>query len=202
MQVVGVATAAVVIVPVLVLLQAKYGIGQVTAEHPHPLSAPQAMLMAGLARGVFGGTLPWELVGLGAAIGIAVILVDRRLAARSADFRMPVLAVALGMYLPLRLSAAILAGGLVGALARRSAGEPTEAGGSKGLLFAAGLVTGEALMGILLAVPIALSGFWPSIGADPFQLFAAPPLGGWPGLAVLTVVALLLYRTGRVTIQR
>src|SRR5947209_2673153 len=119
MQVVGVATAAVVIVPVLVLLQAKYGIGQVTAEHPHPLSAPQAMLMAGLARGVFGGTLPWELVGLGAVIGIAVILVDRRLAARSADFRMPVLAVALGMYLPLKLSAAILAGGLVGALARR-----------------------------------------------------------------------------------
>src|SRR2546428_665431 len=112
----AVATAAVVIVPVLVLLQAKYGIGQVTAEHPHPLSAPQAMLMAGLARGVFGGTLPWELVGLGAAIGIAVILVDRRLAARSSDFRMPVLAVALGIYRPLRLSRAILAGGLGGAL--------------------------------------------------------------------------------------
>src|SRR5205807_9387230 len=68
MQVVGVASAAVVIVPVLVLLQAKYGIGEVTAEHPHPLSAPQAMLMASLARGVFGGTLPWEFVGLGAAI--------------------------------------------------------------------------------------------------------------------------------------
>src|SRR2546427_244440 len=197
MQVVGVATAAVVIVPVLVLLQAKYGIGQVTAEHPHPLSAPQAMLMAGLARGVFGGTLPWELVGLGAAIGIAVILVDRRLAARSADFRMPVLAVALGMYLPLRLSAAILAGGLVGALARRSAGEPTEAGSSRGLLFAAGLVTGEALMGILLAVPIALTALWPTLGADPFQLFETPPLGGWPGLLVLAAVAVLLHRTAR-----
>jgi len=197
MQVVGVATAAVVIVPVLVLLQAKYGIGQVTAEHPHPLSAPQAMLMAGLARGVFGGTLPWELVGLGAAIGIAVILVDRRLAARSSDFRMPVLAVALGMYLPLRLSAAILAGGLVGALARRSAGEPTEAGSSRGLLFAAGLVTGEALMGILLAVPIALTGLWPTLGADPFQLFETPPLGGWPGLLVLAAVAVLLHRTAR-----
>ena len=198
MQVVGVATAAVVIVPVLVLLQAKYGIGQVTAEHPHPLSAPQAMLMAGLARGVFGGTLPWELVGLGAAIGIAVILVDRRLAARGSDFRMPVLAVALGMYLPLRLSAAILAGGLVGALARRTAGEPTEPGSSRGLLFAAGLVTGEALMGILLAVPIALSGLWPTLGADPFQLFEAPPLGGWPGLLVLAAVAVLLHRTARV----
>src|SRR5438128_6416270 len=166
MQVVGVATAAVVIVPVLVLLQAKYGIGQVTAEHPHPLSAPQAMLMAGLARGVFGGTLPWELIGLGAAIGIAVILVDRRLAAHGSDFRMPVLAVALGMYLPLKLSAAILAGGLVAAVAKRRAGEPTAAGGARGLLFAAGLVTGAARMGILLAVPIALSALWPTLGTD------------------------------------
>ena len=195
MQVVGVATAAVVIVPVLVLLQAKYGIGEVTADHLHPLSAPQAMLMASLARGVFGGTLPWELVGLGAAISIVVILVDRRLAACGSDFRMPVLAVALGMYLPLKLSAAILAGGLVGAVARRRAGKPAAAGSSRGLLFAAGLVTGEALMGILLAVPIVLSGLWPTLGADPLQLFETPPLGGWPGLAVLAAVAVLLHRT-------
>jgi putative OPT family oligopeptide transporter len=195
MQVVGVATAAVVIVPVLVLLQAKYGIGEVTADHPHPLSAPQAMLMASLARGVFGGTLPWELVGLGAAFGIAVILVDRRLAAHGSDFRMPVLAVALGMYLPLKLSAAILVGGLVGSLAKRKAGEHAAGGGSRGLLFAAGLVTGEALMGILLAVPIALSGLWPALGADPFRLFETPPLGGWPGLVVLAAVAVLLHRT-------
>jgi putative OPT family oligopeptide transporter len=195
MQVVGVATAAVVIVPVLVLLQAKYGIGEVTADHLHPLSAPQAMLMASLARGVFGGTLPWELVGLGAVISIVVILVDRRLAACGSDFRMPVLAVALGMYLPLKLSAAILAGGLVAALARRRAVEPAAAGSSRGLLFAAGLVTGEALMGILLAVPIALSGLWPTLGTDPLQLFEAPPLGGWPGLAVLAAVAVLLHRT-------
>src|SRR3989449_6442526 len=109
------------------------------------------MPRAGLARGVFGGTLPWELVGLGAAIGIAVILVDRRLAARSADFRMPVLAVALGMYLPLKLSAAILAGGLVGALARRGAGKPVEAGGSPRLLVAPRLVTRGARLGILPA---------------------------------------------------
>jgi putative OPT family oligopeptide transporter len=194
MQVVGVATAAVVIAPVLVLLQAKYGIGEATADHPHPLSAPQAMLMASLARGVFGGTLPWGLVGLGAAIGVAVIWTDRWLAARNVDFRMPVLAVALGIYLPLKLSAAILAGGLVSAAARRGMAG-SEDGARRGLLFAAGLVTGEALMGILLAVPIAVSGIWPAIGADPLQLFAVPPLGGWPGLAVLAAVAVLMHRT-------
>jgi uncharacterized oligopeptide transporter (OPT) family protein len=142
------------------------------------------------------------MVGIGAAIGVVVILADRRLEARGSAFRVPALAVALGIYLPLKLSAAILAGGLVSAMAKRGAPEGADTGDRKGLLFAAGLVTGEALMGILLAVPIALSGFWPAIGADPFQLVAAPPLGGWPGLAVLTVVALLLYRTGRVTIQR
>ncbi|MBA2485880.1 MAG: hypothetical protein H0V35_07240, partial [Nitrospira sp.] len=53
-----VATGAVVIVPVLSLLQAKYGIGDVTVDHPHPLSAPQATLMANLAQGMFGGSLP------------------------------------------------------------------------------------------------------------------------------------------------
>jgi putative OPT family oligopeptide transporter len=194
MQVVGVATAAVVIAPVLVLLQAKYGIGEATADHPHPLSAPQAMLMASLAQGVFGGTLPWGLVGLGAAIGVAVIWTDRWLAARNVDFRMPVLAVALGIYLPLKLSAAILAGGLVSAAARRGMAGSKD-GARRGLLFAAGLVTGEALMGILLAVPIAVSGIWPAIGADPLQLFAVPPLGGWPGLAVLAAVAVLMHRT-------
>ncbi len=202
MQVVGVASAAVVIAPVLALLQAKYGIGEASAEHPHPLSAPQAMLMASLASGVFGGTLPWNMVGIGAAIGVVVILVDRRLEARSSAFRVPALAIALGIYLPLKLSAAILAGGLVSAMAKRGVPEGADAGDRKGLLFAAGLVTGEALMGILLAVPIALSGFWPAIGGDPFQLVAAPPLGGWPGLAALAVVALLLYRTGRATTQR
>jgi putative OPT family oligopeptide transporter len=111
MQVVGVAVAAIVIVPVLALLQAKYGIGEVTEAHPHPLSAPQATLMASLARGVFGEGLPWPLVGLGAAIGTGIILFDRRQERRGASLRTPVLAVALGIYLPLKLSAAILIGG-------------------------------------------------------------------------------------------
>jgi hypothetical protein len=56
------------------------------------------------------------------------------------------------------------------------------------------LITGEALMGILLAVPIALSGLWPSMNADPFKLFEIPPLGGWPGLVVVGGIAVMLYR--------
>ena len=195
MQVVGVATAAVVIVPILTLLQAKYGIGEVTAEHPHPLSAPQATLMASLARGVFGDGLPWPLVGLGAAIGVAVILLDRRQESRGASLRVPVLAVALGIYLPFKLSAAILAGGLIAELARKAGRRSAAPEASQGLLFAAGLVTGEALMGILLAAPIALSGIWPSLNSDPFKIFDAPPLGAWPGLVAVAGGSWLLYKT-------
>jgi putative OPT family oligopeptide transporter len=199
MQVVGVLTGAVVLVPVLSLLQAKYGIGEPTIGHPHPLSAPQATLMASLTRSVFGEGLPWPLVGLGAAIGVVVIIVDRRQEMRASDFRLPVLAVALGIYLPLKLSAAIFIGGGIAALARRAANgaEPSR----RGLLYSAGLITGEALLGILLAFPIALSALWPRLSPDPFMLFEAPPFGGWPGLLIVALVGWLLFRTATEPLQ-
>jgi putative OPT family oligopeptide transporter len=192
MQVVGVLTGAVVLVPVLSLLQAKYGIGEPTMSHPHPLSAPQATLMASLTRSVFGAGLPWHLVGLGMAIGILVILVDRRQEIRGRDFRLPVLAVALGIYLPLKLSAVIFVGGVIAALARRAAGKGDESS-RLGLLFAAGLITGEALMGIVLAMPIAFAALWPGVSPDPFTVFDSPPLGGWPGLVIVAMVGVALY---------
>ena len=192
MQIVGVLTGAVVLVPVLSLLQAKYGIGEPTISHPHPLSAPQATLMASLTRSVFGAGLPWHLVGLGMAIGIIVILLDRRQEARGRDFRLPVLAVALGIYLPLKLSAAICAGGMISALARRTSAARDDQS-RIGLLFSAGLITGEALMGIMLAIPIALAALWPSLSPDPFTLFDSPPFGGWPGLFIVAMVGWALY---------
>lgn len=194
MQVVGVATAAVVIAPILTVLQAKYGFGEISVLHPHPLSAPQATLMASLANGVFGGDLPWSLVGVGAVLGIVVIAIDRRLQRAGKHFRIHVLAFALGVYLPLKLSAAILAGGLIHVIGEKSVGTHVESENHAGLLGAAGLVTGEALMGIALAIPVALSGIWPSLSADPFMLFETPPAGGWPGLVILGMVGLWLYR--------
>lgn len=193
MQVIGVLTGALVLVPVLSLLQAKYGIGEPTSSHPHPLSAPQATLMANLTRSVFGTGLPWPLVGLGAVIGVLIILVDRRQERHGRALRLPVLAVALGIYLPLKLSATILLGGVLAASAMSRTGgghEPSQ----RGLLFAAGLITGEALMGITLAMPIALAALWPDFSTDPFTIFAVPPFGGWPGLAMVAVVGFALYR--------
>ncbi len=192
MQVVGVLTGALVLVPVLSLLQAKYGIGEPTSSHPHPLSAPQAMLMANLTRSLFGTGLPWPLVGLGAVIGVLIIFADRRQERRGSALRFPVLAVALGIYLPLKLSAAIFVGGMIATLAHRRTGgghEPSQ----RGLLFAAGLITGEAVMGIMVAMPIAFAALWPGFSADPFTIFVVPPFGGWPGLAMMTAVGFALY---------
>jgi putative OPT family oligopeptide transporter len=201
MQVVGVLTGALVLVPVLSLLQAKYGIGEPTITRPHPLSAPQATLMASLTRSVFGGGLPWDLVGFGAAIGILVILVDRRQEARGSDFRLPVLAVALGIYLPLKLSSAICLGGVISSFVRRATVEGDEPA-RRGLLFSAGLITGEALMGIMVAIPIALAALWPSVNPDPFTLFESPPFGGWPGLLIVAMVGLALYRIGIAALRK
>ncbi len=197
MQVIGVATGAVVIVPVLSLLQAKYGIGEMTDAHPHPLAAPQATLMAKLASGVFGGSLPWHLLVIGMLLGVAVILLDARQARRQAELRFPVLAVALGMYLPLKLSATILIGGCLAEWVRRRRSGSALFTEDRGLLCAAGLVTGEALVGIVLALPVALSSWWPALAGDPFQLFEVPPWGGWPGLLALVLVALVLVRSAQ-----
>jgi hypothetical protein len=93
----------------------------------------------------------------------------------------------------LKLSAAILLGGVISGLARRGASAHRDHS-RRGLLFAAGLITGEALMGILLAVPIALAALWPGLGPDPLTVFEQPPLGGWPGLMIVATTGWVLYR--------
>jgi putative OPT family oligopeptide transporter len=183
MQIVGVGSAAFVMAPVLNLLLAAYGIGTPTVSRPNPLAAPQATLMAAVAGGVFHGGLPWGMVAWGAAVALVIIACDVRLERRAAAFRMPVLAVAVGIYLPLELSAAIFLGGLVAWAAGRAHAR------HDGLLFAAGLITGEALVGVLLAVPIVLAGN-PDVLA-PWGRFTSP----WPGIVLLLFVLAWLYRT-------
>lgn len=202
MQVVGVVAAALVIAPVLSLLLEAYGIGPATAENPASLQAPQASLMAAVAGGVFGGELPWDMVGWGMGIAVAVILLDLWLEKRGSSFRTPVLAVAVGIYLPLELEVPIFLGGLLAWAAGRVYTKSTLRGGHQdkapieapktvgerhGLLYAAGLITGEALVGIFMAVPIVISG-----RADVMALGLAPQ--AWLGMALLAVVMVGLYR--------
>ena len=197
MQVVGVLAAAVVIAPILSLLHEAYGIGVATEAHPDPLKAPQATLMAAVAKGVFTWKLPWAMIGIGAGLAVAIIVLDLILEKRRSNFRTPVLAVAVGVYLPLELGAAIFLGGLVAWAASRG-----RAGGDKqkGVLLAAGLITGEALLGILLAIPIVLNK-----GTNPLQIALPGGAPAWPGailfVAVLTALFVVSRRTGRNDVQ-
>lgn len=195
MLAVGGVSSAFIMAPVLSLLAQAYGIGVPTEAHPNPLLAPQANLMASVAKGIFGGELPWTMIGIGAAIGAAIIALDEVLKKTGAAWRSPVLACAVGIYLPIELSVPIFAGGFVAHLVERRF-PPGDAEGDrerihqKGTLFSAGLITGEALMGIFIAIPIVVVG-----SSEVLALPEGLRFGGWLGLAMLAVVAVLLHRT-------
>jgi putative OPT family oligopeptide transporter len=195
MLAIGAISSALVMAPVLNLLAQAYGIGVPTAEHPNPLLAPQANLMASVARGIFGGELPWTTIGIGAAIGAAIIALDSMLKARGSSFRVPVLACAIGIYLPIELMVPIFLGGLLSYFVERrfKVGHDEEAKDRvhrMGMLFAAGLITGEALMGIFIAIPIVVAG-----RADVLALPSSMQFGRILGLVLLAIIAVLLYRT-------
>jgi putative OPT family oligopeptide transporter len=200
MQIVGVVAGALAIAPVLNFLLIAYGIGTPTADQPDALAAPQATLMQSVADGIFRGGLPWTMVGIGAAIAVVIIAIDVWLKNRESNFRMPVLAVAVGLYLPLQLDTSIFVGGLIAwaverYMAHRSGAKvpvrtTAKARAEKaGLLLASGLITGEALMGIAIAFGIV------AVGPDRLQLFSESPFGSWPGLILLILIVLGIYQT-------
>ena len=190
---IGAFSCALIMAPVLNLLQKAYGIGSKT------LPAPQANLMASVAKGLFGGDLPWTMIIIGGVIGAVVIAIDSWLKKTGKRFRVPVLAAAIGIYLPLELMVPIFLGGLLAHLVARfhKVHPDDEAGLDRvhrpGVLFSAGLITGEALMGIAIALPIVITQN-PDVLALPFSLGAAAQ---WVGLAILFLVGWLLYRTGK-----
>jgi len=158
------------------------------------LPAPQAFLMKGIVQGILGGHMLWPYVIVGAVLAIVLILIN-----------LPVLPVAIGIYLPFTLSVPIFIGGgirhLTDSVLKKKYGSATEEELSDwelaikqtgvtpkekairtGLLFTAGLVAGEALMGVVVAVLIVL-------GIN-LTLFQNPPL--WPGLVLFIYIAALL----------
>ena len=134
-ELVGVTASALAIGGVLVLLHKAWGFGS------DAISAPQAMLMKGIVEGIMEGGLPWNLIGIGAAIAAALALL-----------RVPVMPVAIGMYLPVGLSVTMFAGGLLRWAVSRRQSEDASKAEDVGTLFSAGLVAGEGLCGIILAV--------------------------------------------------
>ncbi len=168
---VSVVVASLALPLILILLFNAYGIGGV---FPHPgmdtsqmLAAPQAGLMAAIVRGVFNHQLPWNMVFIGIGIGVACIALDEWLK-RTFNKRLLVLGVGIGIYLPLAVSIPIFIGGMISYFVQKKVharcgvvGEHGDVHVSKGmhdaLFIACGLVAGSTLMGVLLAIPFALT---------------------------------------------
>lgn len=133
-ELIGCIVSALAIGGIMYLLDAAWGYGS------KELPAPQATLMKLVVEGVMGGSLPWTLVLAGAGIAIAIEIIG-----------IPVLPVAIGLYLPIHLSAPIYAGGLLRAFFDRK-GEEGNKITEKGILYGSGMIAGEGLIGILLAL--------------------------------------------------
>ena len=178
MQLVGVISAALTLGIVLTLLHEAYGIGS------SDLPAPQAVLMTNVANGVFAGNLEWGMIYAGAILGIIIILIDQYQAYRKADFRVPILAVAIGIYLPIELTLPIFIGGMLNHIASKTA---SEEGKNNGLLIASGLITGEALMAIFIAVPLFFDkNYWP-------ELSLPSPFNDLVGIAIIAIILHRLF---------
>ncbi len=183
----GVIIAAAIIPPIMQILFSVYGIGDVL---PHAgmnitdaLPAPPAAMMAAVVGGVFEHDLPWNMVLLGVGIGFVLILIQHLLMRKEKHFS--VLGVAIGMYIPLATSTAIFIGSLLQHLvAKRNKGAEDRVGS----LTACGLVTGAALMDVMLAIPFVLL-------AGPDSLAILPASMSWltTVLGVISAAALLRW---------
>ncbi len=201
--VVGVIMGALVIPPILDLLNRAYGFAGAPSVHgvtAQPLPAPQATLISALAKGVIGGQIDWRLIGIGALVGIAIVVVDEllRLTGRHS---LPPLAVGLGIYLPAGTTAPIVVGAVAGWAYNRWAARQRqpERASQLGVLLASGLIVGESLFGVVLAGIIVFSG-----NATPLAVVgdSFAPMANVAGALGFVLVVLGLYRwTSRLALR-
>src|SRR5215469_12531804 len=160
--VMGVIAGAIVIPPVLDLVNHAYGfVGAPGAElRPSPLPAPQAGLISSLAQGVIAADIDWSLIRTGGFIGICIILLDEILARTTPHMRIPPLAVGLGIYLPTQSTLMIVVGAVAGWLFDRRADRTAKPEATKqlGVLLASGLIVGEGIIGVVISAIIVFSG--------------------------------------------
>ena len=157
--VLGVIFGALVIPPVLTLLNNAFGFAGAPGAGPNALPAPQALLISALAKGVLGGDLDWNLIGIGAGIGVVVIIIDELLG-KAGKMRMPPLCVGMGIYLPMALTLLIPVGAVIGHVYNKWAlrQERPEFAERMGVLMATGLIVGESLWGVAFAAIVGSTG--------------------------------------------
>lgn len=175
--VLGVIFGALVIPPILTMLNDSFGFQGAPGAGDKALGAPQAALISTIAKGVLGGDLDWNLIGLGALIGAAAIVIDEVLK-RTGKGSLPPLAVGMGMYLPLDSTGFVVIGAVLGHLYNRWAAKQADPAFAErmGVLTATGLIVGDGLFNVAYSVvvsatdnPDALAVF----GANPY----AVPMG-------------------------
>ncbi|MBB5712235.1 OPT family oligopeptide transporter [Sphingomonas xinjiangensis] len=151
--VLGVIFGSLVIPPVLSVLNASFGFAGVPGASADALPAPQAALISSLAKGVLGGDLRWDMIGIGALIGAGVILIDEVLARTGTKLRLPPLAVGLGIYLPMGVTLTVVLGAVLGWFYDRAADRARDPEFVKrmGVLMATGMIVGDSLFGVLYA---------------------------------------------------
>jgi putative OPT family oligopeptide transporter len=192
---VGVIAGAVIIPPVLDLLNHAYGFaGAPGPVREHALAAPQAGLMSALAQGVLQNNVDWSLIELGVLIGVGTIVVDALVRRFISGAHLSPLAVGLGIYLPTQSTLMVVIGSIAGWYFDRRAARRSNAASVQqlGLLFASGLIVGEGLIGVLIAALVAFTGkdFPLGLVGDDFADHEAV----WIGTAVFVIMMLALYR--------
>lgn len=192
-QILGVVTAALVLPLILMLLDQSYGIGR-PAENSNNgtfLAAPQANLMKELTQSIFNQSANWLLIQLGMLLGAVLILVDFVFVKLKVNYRIHVLAVAIGIYLPFGLTITMLFGALIKLWVehklKHKSPEFKTSCEHNGLLLASGFITGEALMGVLLAF---IAGFVVSL-PEPIEF------AHYTGLLSFSIVGLYLYKRAK-----
>jgi putative OPT family oligopeptide transporter len=191
---IGVLAGAVVIPPVLDLLNHAYGfLGAPGANPARALPAPQAGLISALAQGVIQNNIDWSLIGSGALIGAGCIVLDEILRHVWKSVRLPPLAVGLGIYLPTSTTLMVVVGAIVGSVFTRGAARAPKPQATRqlGVLLASGLIVGESLLGVVFAAAIAFSG-----NAAPIALVGTgfETAAIWVGGIAFVAVIYLLYR--------
>jgi putative OPT family oligopeptide transporter len=193
--VIGVIAGAVIIPPIMDLLNHAYGFaGASGPAREHPLPAPQAGLISALAQGVLQNNVDWNLIEVGVGIGVAMIIIDETLRRVTRGAHLSPLAVGLGIYLPTQSTLMVVVGALAGWYFDRRAERRSNPPAIKqlGVLLASGMIVGEGLIGVLIAALVAFSGkdFPLSLVGDSYAENGAVVVG----TIAFAVVILLMYR--------
>ncbi len=190
--VIGVIFGSLVIPPVLQLMLTAFGFQGMEGAGADALAAPQAVLMSSVATGIFDDSLDWNLIFLGVAIGVAVIIIDEILSVTTKKkYALPPLAVGMGMYLPVAVTVMVPVGALLGYLYNRwaSGQRNPQSAIRMGTLGATGLIVGESLFGVVNAGIIAASQ-----GESPLEIFSGATWSTALGVVLFIGAIAFIYR--------